>query len=89
MSLEVTVDISGWVSSRFQLHPEKSQPRNLHLARLSFYVEPFRPQESWQKKSLTAEKPQHVVRKMAGAKVVSDVDDLLIQLMPGIIVSLS
>ena len=40
--------------------------RNLHLARLSFYVEPFGGQESWQKKSLTAEKPQRVVRKMAG-----------------------
>lgn len=37
---------------------------NLHLARLSFYVEPFGGQESWQKKSLTAEKPQRVVRKM-------------------------
>lgn len=36
----------------------------LQLARLSSYVEPFGAEESWQKKSITQEKPQNVVRKM-------------------------
>ena len=59
-----------------QNHPhslQKIRHRTLQLARLSSYVEPFGAEESWQKKSITQEKPQNVVRKMARVQEISHV----------------
>lgn len=58
---------------QFEPSLQKIRHRTLQLARLSFYVEPFGSEESWQKKSVTEEKPQNVVRKMARVQEISHV----------------
>lgn len=54
----------GMKMDSLKLMRDAGQSMTLQLARLSFYVEPFGSEESWQKKSVTEEKPQYVVRKM-------------------------